>query len=84
MYVSVREFDGTLAAQAFSIGDREVLRRVEIGRRRVALQTVSGHLLQVDPSDARVVLGSHWSGHVESFLEIPLFDASAPLLSSLP
>ena len=35
-YVSLRELDGTLVAEAASIGDREVLRRIEMDGGRVA------------------------------------------------
>ena len=83
-YLSLREFDGTLLAEAASIGDREVLRRIEMDGGRVALQSISGRLLRVNADDATIVVGNTSPGEVDSLTEINLFDAFAPVLSSPP
>ena len=83
-YLSLRGLNGTLVAEAASIGDREMLRRSEIDGDRVALQTISGRVLKVNADDATIVVGNTSPGEVDSLTEINLFDAFAPVPSSPP
>jgi len=77
-YLSLREIDGTLLAEAASVGDCEVLRRIEMDGGRVALQSISGRVLRVNPDDAILMVGNTSPSEVESLTEINLFDALHP------
>ena len=85
-YLSLREIDGTLLAEAASVGDREVLRRIEMDGGHVALQSISGRVLRVNPDDAILIDVGDCAppSEVKSLTEINLFDAFAPVLSSPP